>query len=260
MVTLKDGSTSEDRRLDRLIQFDERSRSYPVAVAGRRPRSYTWRITKPAVLDQGREGACVGFSIAHELLARPAETRFGSEFRATRFAIEDVYYAAQRIDPWPGGSYPGADPHYDGTSILAGVKVTQALGYFQSYRWAFGLRDLVDGLGHNGPSVLGVNWYDSMYSPDGEGFIRPEGSIVGGHAILARAVTLKWKSHRFIWWKRTWDDVDLNASFVTLRNSWGPLWGRHGDCYITLRDLDVLLQQRGESVFFLDRTASPPSH
>lgn len=259
-ILLKNQTTTDDIRLDRVVQFDERSRAHPVLGAASthpRPRSYTWRITKTHVPDQGAEGACVGFAILNELLARPAEVRFGGIRAASRFARERIYWAAQRIDPWPGGAYPGAMPHSEGTSLLAGVKVTQQLGYFRSYRWAFSLQQLVLGLGHNGPSVLGVNWYDSMYHPDANYFIRPRGQLVGGHAILARAVKLVFTDHRIRWWKRTWTDVDLDKSYVTLRNSWGPAYGDKGDCYMSLRDLGALLAQRGEAVFFEFRTAQP---
>ena len=78
MIKLKDGTEVEDRRLDRLESFDDRSRNFPIMAAreleGRRPRNYTWRMTGP-VLNQGNEGACVGFGISHELAARPAEVK-----------------------------------------------------------------------------------------------------------------------------------------------------------------------------------------
>lgn len=261
---LKDGSISADPRLDRLEHFDPRSRAYPIVRAlpyaggpALRPRSYTWRITKREVLNQGSEGACVGHAVTNELLARPAETRFGGFNQAQRFAREQVYWEAQKIDPWPGGAYPGADPFYEGTSILAGVKVAQRLGYFKEYRWAFGLRDLALGVGYNGPALIGVPWYDSMYTPDENNFILPMGRIVGGHAILVRAIKMKFGSHKFSWWKRTWEDVDLDESYVTLRNSWGGDYGNKGDCYMTLRNLGALLDQRGEAVFFLNRTSNP---
>ena len=256
-IPLRNDTSTSDARLDRITQFDERSRAFPVAGAEAtqpRPRSYTWRIGKAGVPDQGAEGACVGFAILNELLARPAEVRFGGLVLATRFARESIYWAAQRIDPWPGGAYPGAFPRYEGTSILAGVKIAQGLGFFRTYRWAFSLRDLVLGVGHNGPAVIGVNWYDSMYRPDAKHFIRPQGQYVGGHAILVRAVKLAFTNHRVLWWKRTWTDVDLDKSYVTLRNSWGPTYGDEGDCYMTLRDLEALLAQAGEAVFFEFRT------
>jgi hypothetical protein len=60
-----------DRTLDRLVEFDERSRNFSAAVGLETYpfRSYTWACDP--VLDQGREGACVGFAWAHELSARP---------------------------------------------------------------------------------------------------------------------------------------------------------------------------------------------
>lgn len=232
-VTLRDGSTTQDPRLSRLVDFDPRSRDFPIrsAAVTKKPRSYTWRCEE--WFDQGREGACVGFALGHELAARPAEFR-GLDYG---YLVNNVYHEAQKIDQWTGGSYPGAVPQYDGTSVLAGVKVLHKRGFFKSYRWAFGIDDLVLGLGHNGPAVLGINWYNGMSDPDANGFITPTGGISGGHAILARAVNVK-------------------KGYITLRNSWGKSWGKDGDCYITIADMDKLLQERGEAVFLLNRTTN----
>ena len=268
---LKDGRQTLDPKLDRIPQFDERSRGYPVTAAlladseSLRPRSKAWRLTKRPALDQGAEGACVGFAVTNELLAAPVEVRFGSWSTAQRFARESIYWEAQKIDPWPGGSYPGADPFYEGTSVLAGVKVAKRLGYFDSYRWAFSLRDLVLGIGYEGPALLGMNWYFGMYFPDKNHFIRPAGEFVGGHAIVARGVKLvskpypKWLQ-KDSWARaifshpRRWEDVDLDRSYVLLRNSWGDDHGDGGDIKMTLSDLELLLKQQGEAVFFLNRT------
>lgn len=257
-VQLRDGSVPNDGRLDRLVEFDERSRDYPLtAVTGTRlrPRSYTWRIQSKTVLDQGPDGACVGFAVTNELLARPAEVRFGSGAESHSFAKEEIYWEAQRIDPWPGGAYPGAEEFYEGTSVLAGAKVARQKGYFKEYRWTFNLHDLVIGLGYNGPAVLGVNWTINMYYPDSKGFVSPTGQVAGGHAVLARGVKLKFNRHNFDWWNRTWEDVDLDRSYVLIRNSWGPGYGIDGDFKMTLTDLSVLLEDRGESVFFVKRTS-----
>jgi hypothetical protein len=255
---LKDGSYPGDPRLDRLVQFDERSRSYPVLAsieeaAKPRLRSWRWGLHKPYVLDQGSEGACVGFAITNELLCLPIRNRFGGLYDATRFAIQRIYWPAQMVDPWPGGAYPGASPYYEGTSVLAGVKVAKGIGYFDSYHWAFSLEELVYGLAVHGPAVLGLNWYEGMFSPDAEHFIRPTGRLAGGHAILARGVELVWKRHRFLPWRRTFADVDLERSYVILRNSWGERYGDKGDCHLTLADLARLLVEDGEAVFFKNR-------
>lgn len=234
MVKLKNGIEVEDARLDRLKFFDERSRRYPVTAiipTAKTPRSYTWRCNTH--LDQGSEGACVGFGMAHELMARPAEVSGVSNSDALR----KIYWEAQKIDPWEGGSYPNAFPQYEGTSVLAGAKVmVKQLKAARSYHWGFSLEDLIMGVGYHGPAVLGVTWYDSMYTPNRNGFISPYGNVVGGHCILCKAVSVKHK--RF-----------------TLHNSWGKDWGIGGDAYITFDDMWTLLNDDGEVLFFADRTS-----
>lgn len=229
---LKDHSDPEDPRLDRLVQFDPRSKDHPLQLDQREPRSYTWRCNPR--FDQGREGACVGFGIGHELAARPSEVIGITE----SFLKETIYWQAQRTDQWEGGSYPGATPVYDGTSVLAGVKVAQSLGYFDSYRWTFNLRDLILGVGHHGPAVLGLSWHESMFTPDSSGYLNVTGPVVGGHCILARGVDVK------------------NKRFL-LRNSWGIVWGMSGDAYLTFEAMEQLLQEDGEAVFFLRRHLTP---
>jgi hypothetical protein len=153
MFELKNNTITKDKRLDRVIQFDERSRNFPIRqlVADKAPRSYTWRCQE--WLDQGTDGACVGFGIGHEIISRPAEVlaRIGR-----RYAKEKIYWEAQKIDEWKGGSYPGASPFYEGTSVLAGLKVAQKAGWADGYRWSFSLDDLILGVGYNGPAVLGL--------------------------------------------------------------------------------------------------------
>jgi len=223
-VKLRDGSTVRDPRLARLKQFDERSRRYPVkaTVSATRPRSYTWPCAQH--LDQGREGACVGFSITHELVARPVEVK-GLD---GKFAKELIYWEAQRTDDWEGGSYPGAKPVYEGTSVLAGMKIAKKLGYITEYRWAFGLDDLVMAVGHRGPAVLGLVWYDGMFEPYSCGHLHVEGDVAGGHAILCKG-------------------VNVEDRYFVLHNSWGPSWGRGGDARITWAEMDRLLHEEGEA-------------
>jgi len=222
-IELKGGFTTEDPRLDRLPEFDERSRQFGImeTIEARKPRSYTWRCLK--WLDQKAEGACVGFAFGHELIARPFEFRRLTDEDARKF-----YFRAQQLDHWPGGAYPGANPFYEGTSILAGAKTMQELGHIGEYRWAFGVDDLVLAIGYSGPAVIGVNWYSGMFAPGADGFIRVTGSVQGGHAILVRGYNAKHR--RFL-----------------LRNSWGRDWGRGGDCFISYDDMARLLSEQGEA-------------
>jgi len=234
IMKLKNDETSKDPRLDRLIDFDPRNKNYPVRelVKTKKHRSYTWRCG--IQLDQGHDGACVGFAVAHELAARPAEVKDIDE----QYAKEAIYWDAQKIDSWVGGEYPGADPRYSGTSIIAGVKAAQRYGWFNEYRWAFGINDLILGVGHNGPAVIGVGWYSGMMEPDENDFINVSGNLLGGHAVLCNAVSVK--KQRF-----------------TIHNSWGSSWGKNGECYISFDDMERLLDEEGEAVFFLKRHNLP---
>lgn len=212
----------KDPRLGRIPEFDERSRNFPIRalIEERQPRSYTWRVGQH--LDQGYEGACVGFAWAHELIARPVPIA-----GVTNETARIIYFEAQKIDEWDGGAYPGASEFYEGTSVLAGAKVVQRLKMIREYRWAFGLNDARLAIGFQGPVILGINWYEGMIEPDKFGYIRPTGEIVGGHAILAFSNSESKKR-------------------VTVWNSWGPQWGRDGTAYISFEDLARLLGEQGE--------------
>src|SRR5688572_4651035 len=116
--------------LGRLPEFDNRSYAYPIRtlLPTKQPRSYTWRVG--VNLDQGNEGACVGFGWAHELAARPVVVP-----AITNQLGLDLYREAQVLDQWPGEDY-------DGTSVIAGAKAVQRRGHLTEYRWAFTEPDL----------------------------------------------------------------------------------------------------------------------
>lgn len=219
---LRDGSTVEDNRLGRLVEFDEKSRQYPIRtlVSDKKPRSYTWRLFD--WLDQGPDGACVGFAWAHELQARPKEVQ-----NIDYDSAMSIYWSAQLRDPWAGGAYPDASPRMDGTSVLAAAQHLHKLGFFEEYRWAFSLDDALLAVGHEGPGVLGCYWHESMFYPDENGFVKPEGPIMGGHAVLVRG-------------------VNFNRREVRISNSWGKSWGKDGDCFMTFDDFEKLLMNNGE--------------
>ncbi len=213
-----------DPRLDRVVEFDERSRKFPVTavIEATKPRSFTWR-PGPVVLDQGREGACVGFSIAQDLAARPVVVPGVTAQNAQR-----IYHRAQQIDEWPGEAY-------EGTSVLAGMKAAVEAGYFSGYRWAFGEQQLALAVGYKGPAVIGVPWYSGMFNTDMAGVLHVKGDLVGGHAILVYG-------------------IDLKRGFYKLRNSWGADWGIDGNCLLSRVDMAKLLGAQGEAVIPVGRT------
>lgn len=251
-MKLKGGHQTKDPRLDRIPQFDDQSHQYRLRslVLGvtpleqRKPRSFTWAVDH--WLDQGSEGRCVEFCVCHDLLARPLRVRL--EFVEQILAGKLIYWPAQEEDEWPGGSYPEADPQYEGTSVLAGVKIAARLGFYGEYRWAMSLLEALLGLGFVGPLILGINWYEGMFDVDDDGWIHVEGDIAGGHAILAPALRLVWQSRppTGMWGKELLGYLDLDRSYLTLHNSWGPGWGVNGRAKLSLRDFDRVRREYGE--------------
>jgi hypothetical protein len=240
-ITLAGSVQTNDPRLDRLPQFDEASRAYPArtllsAEEQVRPiRSWTWTLPvllRQQPLDQGREGACVGFGWANELAARP--------YAIAGIEADDalwIYHRAQDLDEWPGSDYSG-------TSVLAGAKATQERGGLVEYRWGFTLDDVKRVVAWHGPVVLGLNWYTGMMRPDSDGRIRPTGDVEGGHCILMPRVrgprygTKRLRGTNWLW--NSWG----------ISNGWP--WG-----WLTDDDLQRLLSEQGEACVPVVRSRVP---
>jgi len=213
-----------NRIFDRRVYYDERSRDFPIRtlLAEKQPRSYTWYC--PVRLDQGNEGACVGFAWMQELGARPRmHTKVANDL------ARSVYLEAQQVDIWP------ETPPEQGTSVLAGAQTMQKHGYLGEYRWCFSLNDLKLAVGYAGPVVLGIWWWTDMLNVDSAGYIYPRGAREGGHAILCNSYSVT--KRRF-----------------NLVNSWGTSWGRNGGCYVYEEDMEFLLNDEGEACVPVTRT------
>lgn len=214
--------------LGRVPHFDERSRSFGVrslfepAVLKKKTH---WQMLPQFPLDQGQEGACVGFGWCAELAAEPV--RYNT---TNQYAFQ--YYAATRqIDQEMGNFWT------EGASVLAGAKLAQRVGMISGYRWAFGMEEVIATLVQLGPVVLGVNWYESMYETDVNGGVVIEGDRVGGHCILVNGYD---------------PNHEVHGECVQWINSWGPDYGLGGVGYLKLADLDRLLDEQGEACIATD--------
>lgn len=216
MIELKGGRTTNDRRLDRIPQFHPKNRLFAVReVLPDKPlHSYTWRGY--TILDQGSQGACVGFGWAHELLSRPRVVRDVDDAFA-----RNIYNEARKVDEWPG-------EQYEGTSVLAGAKTVQTMGHIREYRWGFSVEDVLLALGYIGPVVLGLQWYTGMMDTDAEGFIKPTGVVEGGHCVEA-------------------DQINVRGDYIAGPNSWSFDWGIAGRWKMQIDDFRRLLAEEGEA-------------
>lgn len=221
-IQLKGGYKTADPRLDRLPQFDSRNLKY-LAIRGiedQVPINKVWEIN--VHLDQGQEGACVGFAFGADALAKPNSVSFVDN----KYSRE-VYKAAQKIDEWEG-------EEYEGTSTLAGAKVMQKRGFFDRYEWVYTVPELILAVGYKGPALIGVDWYEGMLDTDSNGFIHATGQVLGGHCTLVH-------------------EVNIVEGYFRIWNSWSEWWGENGTAKISFEDMALLLQGYGEACIPVNR-------
>ncbi len=221
------------RTFDRIPSPDDpRDKLFGIAprVANLKPFSREWTFGPNVApdLDQGRDGACVGFGLGNELALDPVPCPMTNEF------ARRIYWAAQRRDTWPGGAYPGARPHYEGTDLRSGLKTLRDAGACDTYERAFDIDTTILGISHNGPPVFGMMWTEGMSVPDANGFVRPTGRHVGGHCICGRA-------------------VDMEREYVRLIQTYGRDHGVNGEILLRFKDLEWIMARDCEVYFLAGR-------
>lgn len=222
--------TETPRTFDWGSNHDPRSLEFPVRELITTPprlRDKTWSRS-PFVIDQGPDGACVGFGMTNEALCTPVRVDLSRVAAApsnepNAFAF-NLYRLAQDLD--------GQD-WTSGTSINAGFKAARQLGLIKEWRWAFSVEDVRDTVLVKGPVVLGLNWYTGMFKTT-NGTIAVGGSLAGGHCVVDIGYRVKGS---------VFDD---EAGHVIL-NSWGESWGNRGTAVIRESGLRRLLGERGEA-------------
>lgn len=223
------------RVLDWAGRHDERSRGYGVRGRLAGPAPLVDRIwAHGPILDQGTTpplslhdaSGCTGHAgvAAANVLAitedRPADLDHEDAMR--------LYELAQDLDEWPGDTYPG-------TSVLALMKAGVESGYWGSYLWAFGTRDLAQGLLQRGPAVIGIPWLAGMETPGPDGIVTVSGDQLGGHALCVSALRMTVAGKAGPW-------------FGALQSR-GPDHGDAGVIWIHHKDMATLLHSRGEAAF-----------
>lgn len=168
--------------------------------------------------NQGNTSECVAYAWTHWLEDGPF---YQASSPQPILNPNTVYREAQKVDEWPG-------ENYNGTSVRAGAKILQSLGYIQNYYWTANINTLINTVLNVGPVVVGTHWYRNMFYPSkATGIIRASGRMVGGHAYVINGVDTKKKLFR-------------------IKNSWGRKWGQNGRAFISFTDMAKLISRFGE--------------
>lgn len=134
----------------------------------------SWHSSKQPWLDQGTEGACVGFAITNLLNANPKPGVRGNK------EAFDFYHRITVADRYEGDWRTGQS----GTSIRDGAKQAKSEGLFSGYAFTADVDVMLKWLMLKGPLYVGVPWYRSM-DKISQGYARifKDSGIRGWHSI-----------------------------------------------------------------------------
>lgn len=228
---------AKDPRLGRHVEHDSRSklpRNVVKPVAKATLKTTFWATLAPG-LDQGDLGSCTG-NAPTQLVNCEAWTparekvlgkgKFGDEAYALK-----VYHENTVLDGYPG-TYP---PDDTGSSGLAAAKSLQKFGLAGSYKHALSMSALISGL-QKGPCIVGTNWTNGMFKTDKNFYVKPTGSVAGGHEYFCLG-------------------VDVDKEELWFRQSWGSDWGTSTDFCpdqafrMTVANFTKLLAAQGDATF-----------
>lgn len=164
-------------------------------------------------LDQGATGHCVGFGWAAWGDATPMIDDFDDADG------HNIYYEAKVIEGNPGGE--------DGAYTRDGAKAMKNRGRLTTYAFANGKDEILTWLRQKGPIVVGTDWTSDMFEPDANGFVKPTGSVEGGHCYLLYGVL---------------------GDVLLFKNSWGDGFGVDGSFKMKVDDFGTLMQAWGEAI------------
>lgn len=232
--------------LGRHIEHDPRSRGFavvPTASAGHTDKVWSHYIP---VLDQsdlrsqgiflsgepdalssctGNAGIGVIGTLPFWMKQVPSLRRQLKNAQTAETYAVDLYASATELDEFPD-TYPPTD---NGSSGLGVAKAMVNLGYIRSYDHVFdGVTGMITAL-QDGPVMMGVNWYESMFTPKPDGTIDISGAVAGGHEFTVDAVYIQQRLFRCV-------------------NSWTPEWGDKGCFFMSFDQSSRLLGEQGDIV------------
>jgi hypothetical protein len=226
-----------DPRLGRHVAHDPRSRRYPVRTSV--PITSVHHERRIPIFDQGRVRSCTGQAAVGCMGTGLFYDSIDTAHTMPRYAPTEegavaCYSRATQVDDY-AGTYPPDDTGSDGLSVAKTlVEAHEISGYEHAFTFEQGLQALM-----SRPVIVGVNWYDGMFRTDADGYVRPTGSLAGGHEFV-------------------WDSYDVGAQVCGFTNSWGTSWGASGRFFMHADDWEFLLDQDGDVTSFVPITQPAP--
>lgn len=238
--TVYEGVT--DPRLGRQKRHDSRSLDYlyPRRVDDPKTLKSIRHKTNIPTLNQGDIGSCTGNALTKAISHSPLWVAIVQALLSTTDADADeqvavsIYSDATKLDPY-SGTYPPTDTGSDGLSV---AKVAVARKLISGFQHATDLNTALTALA-DGPEIIGIDWYQDMFTPDADGRLHPTGALAGGHEICV-------------------DELDVENERVWIHNSWGDGWGIEGRAYLTWADFETLLKAGGDVTILVPATEPAP--
>lgn len=188
-------------------------------------RRQSWNVNH--LFDQLQTPHCIGFGGTHWGIADPVNDNWTTD------DAHALYYRCKMRDGEPNVE--------NGSSVRTLAEELQAMGRLANYVWCARVDEtgaqqgqaVTNWLLHQGPVILGTNWYRPMFTPDAKGLIHVGGTNEGGHCYLANG-------------------IDLDLGLIECVQSWGLSWGVQGHFFLSLADVQRLLDEQGEACATLE--------
>lgn len=230
-----------DYKLGRLPAPDPRDQRYPMRLMLDPLREQFFprglpdgaRHYRPGpILDQGNTGTCV----AHGWTTRINSAPIMQQVSLTPY---NFYRRIVAVDEFSQNDFEANAPDSQlqfGTSVRAGAKVSQELGYLKNYLWAESVEDIRSWhLAGFGGLVMGTVWTSGMFETDSDGFVRVTGGIEGGHCYATTG------------WNDQLRRGGRRVRALRCQQSWGDGWGQKGRFWILEDDVEKLRADDGEA-------------
>lgn len=192
------------------------------------PRDFAFDTPGP-ILNQGSTPSCTGHgSRGWELCLPVSDPVAADETQIPDPRAVQIWQQAQieefgHTDPNDGATIHGiakvlSDPS---NSVLA----PDGHSRMGTYVWAYDLEEILSFVTNEGPMIIGVTWYNSMFHTDSEGImtIDPQSGVAGGHCVYIRGA------------------LPSKGLIGPIPNSWGTGYAKNGEFYIPVEQFKLLL-------------------